>query len=141
MNKLKEHFTKWYVNKGYLFRYDFTDNPTESSFICPIWVRPFLIFFSPNVYFNETYGKIFLDGLCEGFKAGEEALAIVDEFEEALEAKLQPWYKMYLAMTILIDNKDTLESLRKEYVQFLTENDIPVCKELRNDGDGNGISL
>ena len=136
MNKLKEHFTKWYVNKGYLFGYDFTDNPTESSFICPIWVRPFLIFFSPSVYLNETYDKIFLDGLREGFKAGEEALDIVDEFEEALGAKLQPWYKMYLAMTILIDNKDVLESLRKEYVQFLTENDIPVCKELRNDGDG-----
>ena len=136
MNKLKERFTKWYVNKGYLFGYDFTDNPTESSFICPVWVRPFLIFFSPSVYLNETYNKIFLDGLREGFKAGEEALAIVDEFEEALGAKLQPWHKMYLAMTIVIDNKDVLESLRKEYVQFLTENDIPVCKELRNDGDG-----
>lgn len=135
MNKLKERFTKWYVNKGYLFEYDFTVNPTESRFVCPIWVRPFLIFFSPSVYLNETYGKIFLDGLREGIKAGEEAIAIVDEFEEALGAKLQPWYKMYLAMTIDKGNKDTLESLRRGYVQSLTENDIPVCKELRNDGD------
>ena len=135
MNKIKKHFTKWYVNKGYLFEYDFTVNPTESSFVCPIWVRPFLIFFSPSVYLNETYGKIVHDGIREGIKAGEEAITIVDEFEESLGAKLQPWYKMYLAMTIVKDNKDALESLRKEYVQFLTENDIPVCKELRNDGD------
>ena len=76
------------------------------------------------------------DSFREGIKAGEEAVAIVDEFEEALGAKLQPWYKMYLAMIIVKDNKDALESLRKEYVQFLTENDIPICKELRNDGDG-----
>ena len=135
MNKLKERFTKWYVNKGYLFGYDFTDNPTESSFVCPIWVRPFLIFFSPSVYLNETYGKIVRDGMREGIKAGEEAVAIVDEFEEALGAKLQPWYKIYLAMTIDKDNKDALESLRKRYVYSPTENDIPVCKELGNDGD------
>lgn len=135
MNKLKARFTKWYVNKGYLFGYDFTDNPTESSFVCPIWVRPFLIFFSPSVYLNETYGKIVRDGMREGIKAGEEAVAIVDEFEEALGAKLQPWHKMYLAMTIVKDNKDILESLRKRYVQSLTENDIPVCKELGDDGD------
>ena len=135
MNKLKKRFTKWYVDKGYLFGYDFTDNPTESSFVCPIWVRPLLIFFSPSVYLNETYGKIVRDGIREGIEAGEEAVAIVDEFEEALGAKLQPWYKMYLAMAIVKDNKDVLESLRKRYVQSLTENDTPVCKELRNDGD------
>lgn len=136
MHKIKKRFTKWYVNKGYLFEYDFTVNPTESRFVCPIWVRPFLIFFSPSVYLNETYEKIMRDGFREGIKAGEEAVAIVDEFEESLGTKLQPWYKMYLAMTIVKDNKDALESLRNEYVQFLTENDIPVCKELRNDGDG-----
>ena len=135
MNKLKERFTKWYVNKGYLFGYDFTDNPTESSFVCPIWVRPFLIFFSPSVYLNETYGKIMRDGFRDGIELGEEALAIVDEFEEALGAKLQPWYKIYLAMTIDKDNKDALESLRKRYAQSPTENDIPVCKESGNDGD------
>ena len=135
MNKLKKRFTKWYVNKGYLFGYDFTVNPTESSFVCPIWVRPFLIFFSPSIYLNETYGKIMRDGFREGTKAGEEAAAIVDEFEEALGAKLQPWYKMYLAMAIVKDNKDVFESLRKRYVYSLTENDIPVCKGLRNDGD------
>ena len=136
MNKLKKRFTKWYVNKGYLFGYDFTVNPTESSFACPIWVRPFLIFFSPSVYLNETYGKIVRDGIREGIKAREEAVAIVDEFEEALGAKLQPWYKTYLAMTIVKGNKDTLESLRRGYVQSLTENDTPVCKELGDDGDG-----
>lgn len=135
MNKLKKRFTKWYIDKGYLFGYDFTDNPTESSFVCPIWVRPFLIFFSPSVYLNETYGKIVRDGMRDGIKAGEEAVAIVDEFEEALGAKLQPWYKMYLAMAIVKDNKDVLESLRKRYIYSPTENDIPVCKELGNDGD------
>lgn len=135
MNKLKKRFTKWYVNKGYLFGYDFTVEPIESSFTCPIWVRPFMIFFSPSVYLNETYEKIMRDGFREGIKAGEEAVAIVDEFEEALGSKLQPWYKMYLAMTIVKDNTDALESLRRGYVQSLTENDIPVCKELRNDGD------
>ena len=139
MNKLKARFTKWYVNKGYLFGYDFTDNPTESSFVCPIWVRPFLIFFSPSVYLNETYGKIFRDGMREGIKAGEEAVAIVDEFEEALGAKLQPWYKMYLAMNIVSPtdkaSKNALESLRKIYIYSPTENDIPVCKELGNDDD------
>ena len=135
MNKLKKRFTKWYVNKGYLFGYDFTDNPTESSFVCPILVRPFLIFFSPSVHLNETYGKIVRDGIREGIKAGEEAVAIVDEFEEALGAKLQPWHKMYLAMTIAKDNKDVLESLRKRYAQSPTKNDTPVCKEFGNDGD------
>lgn len=134
MNKIKERFTKWYVNKGYLFGYDFTDNPTESSFVCPIWVRPFLIFFSPSVYLNETYGKIVRDGICEGIKAGEEAITIVDEFEEALGAKLQPCYKMYLAMAIAKGNKDVLEPLRKRYMHSPTENVIPVCKELGNDG-------
>lgn len=134
MNKIKERFTKWYVNKGYLFGYDFTDNPTESSFVCPIWVRPFLIFFSPSVYLNETYGKIVRDGIREGIKAGEEAITIVDEFEEALGAKLQPCYKMYLAMAIAKGNKDVLEPLRKRYIHSPTENAIPVCKELGNDG-------
>lgn len=136
MNKLKKRFTKWYVNKGYLFGYDFTVNPTESSFACPIWVRPFLIFFSPSVYLNETYGKIMREGFRDGIKLGEEALAIVDEFEEALGAKLQPWYKMYLAASMYKENKVSLDSIRKKYVYSLTENDIPVCKELRNDGDG-----
>lgn len=135
MNKLKARFTKWYIDKGYLFGYDFTDNPTESSFVCPIWVRPFLIFFSPSVYLNETYGKIVRGGVRDGIKAGEEAVAIVDEFEEALGAKLQPWYKIYLVMTIDKDNKDALESLRKRYIYSPTENDIPVCKESGNDGD------
>lgn len=135
MNKLKERFTKWYVNKGYLFEYDFTIDPTESSFVCPIWVRPFLIFFSPSVYLNETYGKIMRDSFREGIKTGEEAVAIVDEFEESLGAKLQPWHKMYLAASMCKENKVLLESLRKRYVYSLTENDIPVCKELKNNGD------
>lgn len=133
--KLKECFTKWYIKRGYLFEYDFTITPLETRFVCPIWVRPFLIFFSPSIYFNEFYSKIMYDGLREGIKLGEEALATVDEFEEALGAKLQPWYKMYLAASMVKENKVTLDSIRKKYMHYLEENDIPVCKELRDDGD------
>ena len=86
MMSIKKRFTKWYVKKGYKFGYDFTDAPVyddgfmktpagvpKSVWNCPWWVKPLLIFFSPSVYFIETYGKLAVDGFMEGLKKGMEA--------------------------------------------------------------------
>lgn len=45
--KLKVKFTKWYIKKGYKFGYD---KNREAYWICPWYVRPLLIFFSPSIY-------------------------------------------------------------------------------------------
>lgn len=45
---LKRRFTKWYVAKGYGFRFDpFHMRPIYTF---PLWVRPLRVFFSPSVY-------------------------------------------------------------------------------------------
>lgn len=85
MNKFKARFTKWYIKRGYRFIYNFNNVPVyhdgflstpcgmpEILFICPWWVKPFLIFFSPSVYSAETIGKIIADALAEGMRAGED---------------------------------------------------------------------
>lgn len=79
MNKIRRIFTKWYVNRGYAFGYDFTNTPVfDDGYLklpmgmpkvvwnCPWWVRPLLIFFSPSTYVMESYSKPFFEGLIEG---------------------------------------------------------------------------
>lgn len=57
MKNLNRRFTKWYVKRGYVFGYT---GIIEPFYICPWYVRPLLIFFSPSVYFKETYsGMVF----------------------------------------------------------------------------------
>ncbi len=81
ISKLRKRFTLWYVKRGYTFGYKpvpmFTDadhifaTPAElpdTYFICPFWVKPFLVLFSPSIYFMETMGKL----LAEAFRQGVE---------------------------------------------------------------------
>lgn len=81
--KLKRRFTKWYIKKGYTFGYDFqeTDVYTDGTFTtlsnmppvrfnCPWWVMPFLILFSPSIYYAETVGKKIAEGFAAGLKKG-----------------------------------------------------------------------
>lgn len=44
-----KRFTLWYIRKGYSFVYTYFD--------CPWWLRPLLIFFSPDIYFAEVGRK------------------------------------------------------------------------------------
>lgn len=66
-NNIKIKFTKWYIKKGYRFEFDYAI--LDARFICPIWVKPFLIFFSPSIYFNEFLGKAFMGGLTAGLNS------------------------------------------------------------------------
>lgn len=87
---INRRFTEWYVKKGYVFGYRFEGVPIieedlfatpsrmmEAYWICPIWVRPLLIFFSPSIYFIEVAGKnfakYFKKGLEEGMKLKDRA--------------------------------------------------------------------
>ena len=89
MIDIKERFTKWYIRKGYRFYYKvnpikslytdddikFFDSDLEAKFLCPWYIRPLLIFFSPSVYMYEEYGKqiakSFMKGM-EEVKRGKE---------------------------------------------------------------------
>ena len=85
---IKRRFTKWYVKKGYKFGYDFHNcemiggddvfppmpvTQPKAVWLCPWWVKPLLIFFSPSVYTMETLRRQFYDGFMEGVKKGMEA--------------------------------------------------------------------
>lgn len=66
-------FTYWYIKKGYIFGYDEYMNPFWK---CPWWVRPFLIFFSPSIYFVRKIGGAF----CTEFrKTVQEAITAVNK--------------------------------------------------------------
>lgn len=80
MQDLKERFTIWYINRGYLFGYalhhiDF-DEPIYPEpmaiFDCPWYVKPLLCFFSPSVYFREKHGKAIIRWLEEGMNSAME---------------------------------------------------------------------
>lgn len=79
MKTISRSFTIWYIKQGYTFGYDFTGvlirtdgifksplGVPKSIFGCPFWVKPFLIFFSPSVYYAETVGR----AVSEGFEIG-----------------------------------------------------------------------
>lgn len=58
-------FTIWYVKKGYKFTY----MDGRSRWICPLWVRPLLILFSPSVYYYvNAVADSFSDGLKQAFR-------------------------------------------------------------------------
>lgn len=89
MIDIKKRFTKWYIRKGYRFYYrldpakflytndvfKFIDSVSEAKFLCPWYIRPLLIFFSPSVYMYEEYGKqiakSFMKGM-EEYERGKE---------------------------------------------------------------------
>lgn len=79
MMDIKKKFTKWYVKRGYRFGYDFTDceiagddffkmpiGIPNAYWICPNWIKPLLILFSPSVYTMLTFGEDFAKGFQEG---------------------------------------------------------------------------
>ena len=73
---LRKKFTLWYIRRGYTFDYIFDQKSPEddrvtiarAEWVCPWWVRPLLIFFSPSVYSNEAWGKQFVEGLRKALK-------------------------------------------------------------------------
>lgn len=69
---LKRRFTKWYVAKGYGFRFGLFY--MRSIYTCPLWVRPLLVFFSPSVYMRELVYKAAVKGLAAGIQEAESKL-------------------------------------------------------------------
>lgn len=70
---LKKRFTKWFVRKGYRFSYD---EQGRTVFMCPIWVKPFLVLFSPSVYMHIVgieAGRALQEGIKAGLAGGKEA--------------------------------------------------------------------
>lgn len=79
LKRIRERFTMWYVKKGYKFGYrpckvyadGILTTPLEipeTYFICPWYVKPLLIFFSPSVYMKDAMGK----AIVEAFRKGLE---------------------------------------------------------------------
>lgn len=90
MNGIRSRFTKWYVNKGFGFGYDFTGceiigngrfktplGLPNAYFTCPWWVKPLLILFSPSTYMAQKYGTMIAQAFKEGI-AEREKMADVD---------------------------------------------------------------
>lgn len=48
---IRKIFTKWYVKQGYTFWSDLFGE----HWVCPFWIKPFLVFFSPSVYMYKIY--------------------------------------------------------------------------------------
>lgn len=84
LNKIRRAFTKWYIKRGWTSGWHFIydeegEHPThpidaKRYFVCPWWVRPLLIFFSPCVYAYETTGYLSYDAFREEMKS-----SIVDQ--------------------------------------------------------------
>lgn len=58
MNKLRRKFTEWYVQRGYTFIYIRKGDclmDLDGIWVCPFWVKPLLVLFSPSVYFRSAY--------------------------------------------------------------------------------------
>lgn len=87
---IRRAFTKWYVDRGYTFRYEIPPLGTiEDCAIwdCPWWVRPLLIFFSPSTYFAYKVGnevvEYFMRGLLHGEgRSIEDIEALIGEEKE-----------------------------------------------------------
>lgn len=69
MTKIGHKFTEWYVKRGYTFTYNKPPCMTEATYNCPWWVKPWLIFFSPSVYFRLVYGTLFADIFNKGLES------------------------------------------------------------------------
>lgn len=73
LDKLRRKFTKWYVRKGYRFEYNFNGyeswNIPTAYWICPNWIKPLLVLFSPSIYQLETDGKALMQGFIDGFNS------------------------------------------------------------------------
>ena len=83
---LKRRFTYWYIKKGCTFGYDELMNPIWK---CPWLVRPFLIFFSPSVYFMRKVGEVFCDNFRKALKDATNSLNnatnAINEFAEQVK--------------------------------------------------------
>ena len=66
MKKLRHKFTEWYVERGYVFGYEFPG--AIARWYCPWRVKPLLIFFSPSVYFRLVYGNLMVDSFNKGIE-------------------------------------------------------------------------
>ena len=71
MGWIRKRFTNWYIKRGYTFGYKWVTNDegimvAEAYFVCPWWVRPLLIFFSPSTYVAEVIRPAAWAGLREG---------------------------------------------------------------------------
>lgn len=82
IQKIKKKFTLWYIKKGYTFGYEYSgtefvyyDNKKvplgkpAAVFKCPVWVRPFLIFFSPSIYMQKTNRQQIVQSFLEGIES------------------------------------------------------------------------
>lgn len=81
MTGIKRSFTKWYVKKGYTFGYK-EFSPDSAYWICPLWVKPLLIFFSPSIYVAETTGKMIVEYLKKGLEDGMRSGIQIKESED-----------------------------------------------------------
>ena len=104
MKGIRDRFTRWYVKKGYLFGYGWPDVDDckydiymrcdgflNYYWICPKWIRPLLIFFSPSMYTSEFYGKTIVEHFQKGIEEGlqwnkehptvQEIMKILEETE------------------------------------------------------------
>lgn len=72
LTKIRRAFTKWYIKRGYRFGYDIGSNAIKAYWICPFWVKPLRIFFSPSIYFasymSENIAKWVQEGIERGIK-------------------------------------------------------------------------
>ena len=83
---IKKRFTIWYVQRGYTFDPRPDKGSTDSVFVCPFWVKPLLIFFSPSVYTHIVYGNFIYKNLVEGMiKASMGELFSYDFGEEIVQ--------------------------------------------------------
>ena len=79
MERLKRKFTNWYIKKGYLFGYDYSQcedidgipfGDLKTYVRCPIWVRWLAVYlFSPSMYMYEKV-NLLSQAFCEGFESG-----------------------------------------------------------------------
>lgn len=68
---INRKFTYWYIERGYKFGY----HPSGQAYwVCPWWVRPLLIFFSPSIYMYCKCGELFCDSFRRGIKEFTKSL-------------------------------------------------------------------
>lgn len=72
MKRIRRAFTKWYVRRGYTYWYSDWPYTNEPEWICPWWVKPLLIFFSPAVYFTEFVTRLWIEKVAMAMAANNE---------------------------------------------------------------------
>ena len=101
IKKIRKKFTLWYIKKGYTFGYDFSEtkyvyydnkivllDQPKAVFKCPVWVKPFLIFFSPSIY-AEIQAEAIVQGITEAMKKAVYGSSMMKEGVKTLKAFLE----------------------------------------------------